>query len=177
MKKCLFSPCFWGRWTVSLIPYCKCSWGLGMPHVLGPLSEARTYFFRASNKGHPYWPCPCSNWKETGCRAMQQELGQQAEPRAGANRTLLSCPGGKAESHPGVSAGCISATHRGMSNSASALEMTVIYLFPLKSSKKRQDFDLLLWKEHHLVTDWNHRINTLRLEEIAMPISEAGCDD
>lgn len=129
------------------------------------------------NKGHPYWPCPCSNWKEMGCREMQQELGQQAEPRARANRTLLSCTGGKAESHQGGSAECISATHQGMSNSAKALEMTVIYLFPLKSSKKRQDFDSLLGKEHRLVTDWNHRIDTLWLEEIAMPISEAGCDD
>lgn len=55
-------------------------------------------------------------------------------------------------------AACISTTHQRMSNSAKALAMTVICLFPLKSSKKRQDFNFFQRKEHHLVTDWNHRI-------------------
>lgn len=28
----------WGPWTLSSIPSCRCPWGPGVPHALGPLN-------------------------------------------------------------------------------------------------------------------------------------------
>lgn len=79
-KQCLVSPCFWGPWTLSSIPSCRCPWGLGMPHAPGPLNEGGPCFPRTFRKAHPPGLIPAvtgGRWAAGKCGASRDSRQSQ----------------------------------------------------------------------------------------------------
>lgn len=87
-KQCLVSPCFWGPWTLSSIPSCRCPWGPGMPHAPGPLNEGGPCFPRTFRKAHPPGLIPAV----TGGRWAAGKCGDSRDSRQSQGPSALPAP-------------------------------------------------------------------------------------